>query len=102
MKPALTAEEWGEVETRPHHNGGSGSSRERYAVFWLEGGGLYLRGEGGAAHGAAAMLLYDQPYGFTREDVRALRSTADDANTTGGAWLESIADRIEALLPKGE
>ena len=45
---------------------------------------------------AAALFLVGQFFGFSREDVVALRRYADDAYRPE---LDSIADRIEALLP---
>ena len=79
-------------------------------------------------HGTAALCLHDQPFGFTREDARRHRREADrlreymdqpcqTKELFGGgvllvddpgetmrkgdllAWHESMADRIEALLP---
>lgn len=52
----------------------------------------------------AALALYKQPFGFTREDVAKLRSLAAfmDMVPLKGASIEeirSIAVRIEALLP---
>ena len=57
----------------------------------------------------AARLLHGQPFGFTREDVHAIRSAADsiDSEWNVGArsdfplvvHLDALADRIEALLP---
>jgi len=58
-----------------------------------------------SAHTLAAMCLHGQPFGFTRDDVRTLRTMAvtdhegfarDDSPD---AFLASLADRIEALLP---
>jgi hypothetical protein len=40
----------------------------------------------------AAFALLEQPFGFTQDDVKALRQ----------ASLESLADRIEALLPPAD
>ena len=92
IKPALTAEEWagflGDITT---------------PVGWLEGGCKWSRGEGDGHDGAAAMLLHDQPFGFTWDDVDMLKMSA---RTVLGAMehkaLLSIADRIEALLPPEE
>jgi hypothetical protein len=73
-----------------------------------------------ARHGLAALALYGQTFGFTREDVKACRSAAAryaalarDAASTGSevqrgafqvisAQSASLADRIEALLPPEE
>lgn len=56
--------------------------------------------------GIAAMALRNQPFGFTREDVGALRTAAgiveDEATENPerlASTIRSLADRIEALLP---
>ncbi len=49
-------------------------------------------------HSAAAVGLYDQPFGFTHEDVAFLRNQ-DDPNEYVQEGLHDPADRIEALLP---
>ena len=52
-------------------------------------------------HGVAALLLHDQPFGFTWADVDALRLAAAYDPTTGelSMALDSLAQRIEELLP---
>lgn len=55
-------------------------------------------------HGAAAAAIHGQPYGFTREDVRAIRDLVGawrswSVMNAKGDHFESIADRIAALLP---
>lgn len=109
VKAALTPKEWERVKekikkaeedadlTRYYDRA---RRIEDYAVYWLEGGADYRRGEGGAAHGAAAMLLYNQPFGFTWEDVDRLHKV--DRVDAEGDLLCSIADRIAALLPPRE
>ena len=56
-------------------------------------------------HALAALALHGQPFGFTRNDVEALRAILP---APGETWhdaygrreeLASLADRIEALLP---
>jgi hypothetical protein len=48
----------------------------------------------------AAFALAEQPFGFTREDVLALRAAAETAEDAGIARsLRSLATRLEALLP---
>ena len=48
----------------------------------------------------AAFALAEQPFGFTREDVVALRAAAETAEDAGIARsLRSLATRLEALLP---
>lgn len=108
IKPALSAEEWALF-----------LDGLRSPVGWIEGGCVWDRGRDAdtldedsrkseAAHGAAAMLLHGQPYGFTREDVELLRDEIGaewDRIDTREEWnalaarFTSLADRIEALLP---
>ena len=48
----------------------------------------------------AAFALAEQPFGFTREDVVALRAAAETVEDAGIARsLRSLATRLEALLP---
>jgi len=48
----------------------------------------------------AAFALAEQPFGFTSEDVVALRAAAETAEDAGIARsLRSLATRLEALLP---
>lgn len=57
--------------------------------------------EGVSAHGKAALCLYQQPFGFTREDVANLHEDIADewSDTEHRRWLQSLAARISALLP---
>jgi len=92
MKPALTPEEW------------------RLTLLWAKGklpGGkvrgmcvLDLPPE--HQHGAAALALHGQPFGFAQMDVSGLREVAKFlrlAGHLGTAMVEDLAARIEALLP---
>ena len=114
VKPALTAEEWWEIKRRDE------SGHPPFEAFMAESG----------VHGKIAWMLHDQPYGFTREDVKRHRAGASHyraeikihtfnfeqldftspshisahdlyIETYGELrdWHESMADRIEALLP---
>lgn len=47
----------------------------------------------------AAFALAGQPFGFTRDDVAALRRAAGALGPPDGAALAGLADRLEALLP---
>ena len=48
----------------------------------------------------AAFALAEQPFGFTREDVVALRAAAETVEEAAIARsLRSLATRLEALLP---
>lgn len=87
LKPALSPEEWAAQEL----------------------------GKGIERHKLAALCLYGQPFGFTREDTETLRHLLascdfDDCGPPGASYrstrrqaecsrLEFIAARIEALLP---
>lgn len=86
IKPALTAEEWA-----------------RAADGWFyhdEGVGLCGRGGRFASeHGVAALMLHGQPFGFTRQDVEALRYYATQLGHEPLGQLFTLANRIEALLP---
>jgi len=110
MKPAITAEEWEDAQG-----------------YWLQGAfsaGFRDRGrlqislptsedrddlDPDDRHQLAALALYGQPFGFTREDVAAIREARgplDGRCSHFGADEQfdygSLADRIEALLPPKE
>lgn len=81
MKPALTAEECAWVRQMDAEGSNAGIHLPR--------------------HAQAAYNLFGQPFGFTREDVEMVRNEAGNNSTgsaDGAAW-NSLADRIEALLP---
>jgi hypothetical protein len=93
MKLALTREQWREFDllTLPwmyEFIFGSGREVEEYR------------------HAHAAIALAGQPFGFTWEDVEFLRCEAmnnlDNGWRHDAAFCDSIADRIEALLPPRE
>jgi hypothetical protein len=50
-------------------------------------------------HALAALCLYGEPYGFTREDVEFLGMMAQASDPMFGNFARSLADRIAALLP---
>lgn len=105
IPPALSAAEW---------NG----------VLLQKDGLAHLREEFGklpfSAHAIAALLLYDQPFGFTRQDAQdeeevsaycavmaAQNREAGDKATAAkfellGARHKERADRIAALLPPAD
>ena len=120
MKPALTAEEW--KFPRVYFRGGLyddanveravpkvGSVCATLATFgvelvstpntiedpplwvWDDSWSVLIREP--VRHALAALSLYKQPFGFTREDVEHLRGGFHAHDFT------SLADRIEALLP---
>jgi len=50
----------------------------------------------------AALALWEQPFGFTQQDVAALRSAVNPETAAGKSPAEALrglADRIAALLP---
>lgn len=81
MKPALSAEEWAEKSLTTF------SDSDRVIASMPED-----------RHALAALCLYEQPFGFTQEDVKGLRWAATGSLLFGGALAE-LAERIEALLP---
>ena len=88
ITPALTPEEW--RLARLWHAGKMPGGKVR--------GMVVLDLPETHRHGAAAVALYGQPFGFTREDVEALRGLAADLHPYNEPFY-SLADRIEALLP---
>lgn len=82
IKPALTAEEWAERLVG------------EYPYVMVD-----LKQRDVSNHGIAAKLLYGQPFGFTREDVKVLRHATEEG---GDPAMDLLADRIEALLPPKE
>lgn len=101
LTPAMTPEEWKAARRYPPG-----------VVYGFEDGaeeGVMSR------HRMAAMCLYNQPFGFTREDVALLRKRAQslysesvngypDSAYLGrlkaeGEVYDSLANRIASLLP---
>ena len=105
---ALTPEEWarGEfwredvgIETyiHPHAN-----REDRPLVVTVHSGGSAII-ERSVRRPLAALLLHGQPFGFTWEDVDALSFRGDGYDECHDQdRLESLADRIAALLPPKE
>lgn len=120
VKPALTAEEWAEKCFEENEEWTSFAARRR------EDGSIYVMcgyerdAETNRPHALAALALYNQPFGFTREDVEFLRELARTTRKTligsgaasSGAllsamalidreadFIDSLASRISALLP---
>lgn len=96
IKPALTAEEWEIALSSDSYVPGRGFG-DWLASRMPSGHGPYT------PHEIAAYALYDQPFGFRREDVRILRELEVSAPfgpaTETYRALASLADRLEALLP---
>lgn len=123
VKAALTAEEWTEWTDK-----GEIVRHLRYfAAYDGPKGGVLLDGpmRDRDAHAAAALCLYQQPFGFTSDDVGLCESVArdivlglkdlqvrqgDPARDEERDWacdtlnrrLRSLASRIQALLPPSE
>ena len=102
IRPALTAEEWDSGSVK------IGVCDEVGAVQqWLrielsdcgESQPMPSTFEGRERHAIAALALYQQPFGFTREDVVALRDITSPAGWRADYDYSALADRIEALLP---
>ena len=96
MKPALTREEWERVKR---------GSVDEWGVDrgWIE---HVMYTDKNGEHKAAAMLLHNQPFGFTREDVEWCRKAFSALLTVGSksivvipSGVLNLANRIEALLP---
>lgn len=100
IRPALSPEEW---------------TRALELEGWIplpanESSELYSR-----PHRMAALALYGQPFGFTHDDVTAIRElledyVGDDEGPRGESWqsdellalmakVRTVADRLAALLP---
>lgn len=105
IKPALTAEEWAAGEAY-RRTGESKYSGDQWVSLLHDGqaaistGYSDIRVTPKAFHVLAALCLHGQPFGFTREDVEMLRKEANRwSHGDAGAAVETLADRIEALLP---
>ena len=88
MKPALTREEWEVEQSFPLSPGD-----------WVE----YFYDTPEDLHALAARCLHNQSFGFHREDVANIRDALifkyREPDDERNEQLESLADRIEALLP---
>lgn len=104
IPPALSAEEWGEVQSW------GDSDRRRLLADACYAADLADIGRPKPSHALAALCLYGQPFGFTAEDVAVLKQLSADKAATfrkiGLEWclresdaLASLASRIAALLP---
>jgi hypothetical protein len=102
VEAALTPDEWARRETAIER----GEFGENGQVWICEDGTIGVAASGASyeiahPHGAAALCLHGQPFGFTWEDVRLLERlrgrTDEDEDAIG-----HLTDRIEALLPSTE
>ena len=90
IRPALTLEEW-EHADKLCFQGGEPHLAIRDIPRGVTDPDIPV-----GSHALAALCLYGEPFGFTREDVRILRAAACIDDMVG------LADRIEALLPPEE
>ncbi len=115
MKPALTAEEWAELEVEWESEDRAGGwahvesmpedQTDVYVGAFGEDGvaiaGSYVR-----RHALAALCLHGQPFGFTRADMLELHVAIGSLESRSGAGqedeLRDLADRLSALLPPEE
>lgn len=101
IKPALTPEEWAEIEASTDSNGAASVD-------------VIVEAIAGHFQKAAAIALHCQPFGFTHEDVRLIRHEAQGWNCPRSetcsncpdcralrARCDDLAARIAALLPPG-
>ena len=85
LKAALTAEEWKYARNVLKHGG----TPSLAAVVVDEKEGI------DPPHALAALCLHEQPFGFTRGDIRGLRYREQQAP----AFWDDLIARISALLP---
>lgn len=103
ITPALTPEEWesGELDNAMLDD------HDPARLFVYAAGYTHAR-NAKDRHALAALCLYEQPFGFTQEEVTRLREEADSAESwyPGGPgshdWLRALAAKIAALLPPAE
>ncbi len=110
---ALTPEEWKDGEFESRYGNAETSAQKDYKGRWFfraehpNGHEVVILNEShtpDVSKKLAALALAGEEFGFTREDVALLRGLAlyDDSNAEVRSEykrLESLAARIEALLP---
>lgn len=124
--PALTPDDWGTLDYRQSpralddwarrkpERGGDDDPNEYVAKLGLSYDGCviamnrahdFVRVPPPARAALAAFALHEQPFGFTHADAAALRGAAERAHAGSARHdaelLQSLAARIEALLPPG-
>jgi hypothetical protein len=104
IQPALTSSQWERRQFSFEYWGHCSLDSSGELVLRDQNHPSILKGQ--ERHKLAALALLGQPFGFSREDVEALRDLAggtreecDPIGDPGGAMLWSLADRIAALLP---
>jgi hypothetical protein len=95
IEPALTTDEW--AQKWDGHDDDATPMRYTFGVA------VYMD----RPHASAALALHGQPFGFTWDDVDAIRHAAKMARTWDEVVgdpdvLDGLADRIAALLPPRE
>lgn len=91
MKPALTPEEWAAAMM-------TGDPVDNPVDFGpIVGDRVHIPDS--ERHFAAALCLYGKPFGFTRADVDFIRHASEVHDEEDCGFRNSLADRIEALLP---
>lgn len=113
VKPALTPEEWREALGPYEEWEEPGDYMLPISRHWEFYGDYHQLDR---IHEAAARLLYGQPFGFTWDDVDALRhvlehaSNSDDRGPYGEGWqsdelasaiatARTVVEKLAALLP---
>jgi hypothetical protein len=116
MKAAMTPQQWedGKVILKPAQKYDEGVGFEFYTenedCLNVYNGSWAVDVPTELRHQIAAAVLRNQPFGFTREDVEFLRGFVTDQRQCDPfgfeaykdeyvALMDSLADRIEALLP---
>lgn len=99
ITPALTSAEWASEKARR----GAREVERDGEVLRVNACGVRIASEVAQYnHALAALALHGQAFGFTPADVEALRAARDFCRARhmhGHPRLDSIADRIAALLP---
>lgn len=110
IEPALTAEEWAirgaPIQGRIGKKPWAIYELDKQGRLWMPDATENYECVGRERHCLAALCLHGQPYGFTWADVELIRYALGLVHGAGD-WedakvLDSLADRIAALLPPRE
>jgi hypothetical protein len=103
VKAALTPEEW---ESKSYEHGFSAARIEDGELRVTDSPGThYIQFGSEDRHALAALALYEQPFGFTWDDLIAMYAAIRAAERAGpygddlANVLRPIRDKIAALLP---
>ena len=100
MKPAMTREEWDRALCHSCQENALASTVGMREDLAAPGTPDCVAAYN---HATAALCLHNQPFGFHREDVANIRDALifkyREPDDERNEQLESLADRIEALLP---